>query len=200
MAWYTWRMRLFPRRAYLGYRFVSRGRKDYPFVLLCFEAHTKGIHVPTDGNHASFTLPSASCLVHLSQRLKSTIVIKDHLSINNLPFQFLLQNLLMDFDETRYGWSTHGPLQVLFWPALPRDPQCLENKSRGPHLWHNIIMVFVITQQTDIQLARLQTLVDIFHIAYYIHMDWHRHSCLQVNHNLLQTEDLQQWIKCIAVI
>ena len=32
-------------------------------------------------------------------------------------FQLLLQNRLMDFDETWYAWSTYGPLQVLLLSA-----------------------------------------------------------------------------------
>ena len=35
--------------------------------------------------------------------------------LDNLHFQLLLQNRLMDFDETWYGWSTQGPLQVLLF-------------------------------------------------------------------------------------
>ena len=35
--------------------------------------------------------------------------------LDNLHFQLLLQNRLMDFDETWYGWSTQSPLQVLLF-------------------------------------------------------------------------------------
>ena len=35
--------------------------------------------------------------------------------LDNLHFQLLLQNPLMDFDETWYGWSTQGPLHVLLF-------------------------------------------------------------------------------------
>ena len=35
--------------------------------------------------------------------------------LDNLHFQLLLQNRLIDFDETWYGWSTQGPLQVLLY-------------------------------------------------------------------------------------
>ena len=35
--------------------------------------------------------------------------------LDYLHFQLLLQNRLMDFDETWYGWSTQGPLQVLLF-------------------------------------------------------------------------------------
>ena len=37
--------------------------------------------------------------------------------LNYLHFRLLLQNHLMDFDETLYGWSTQGPLQVLLFLA-----------------------------------------------------------------------------------
>ena len=33
--------------------------------------------------------------------------------LDYLHFRLLLQNRLMDFDETWYGWSTQGPLQVV---------------------------------------------------------------------------------------
>ena len=35
--------------------------------------------------------------------------------LDNLHFQLLLHHRLMDFDETWYGWSTQGPLQVLLF-------------------------------------------------------------------------------------
>ena len=44
--------------------------------------------------------------------------------LDNLHFRLLLQNRLMDFDETWYGWSTQGPLQVLLFSAR-------SNKGRG---------------------------------------------------------------------
>ena len=49
-------------------------------------------------------------------------------------FQLLLQNRLMDFDETWYAWSTHGPLQVLLFLGQIRpgvDPGRGKNRSRG---------------------------------------------------------------------
>ena len=67
-------------------------------------------------------------LAHLSRRLKWAIVIARRPSVRRRPsvvvvvvvrklshFQLLLQNRLMDFDETWYAWSTHGPLQVLLF-------------------------------------------------------------------------------------
>ena len=35
--------------------------------------------------------------------------------LDNLYFRLLLQNCLMDFDETWYGWSSQAPLQVLLF-------------------------------------------------------------------------------------
>ena len=35
--------------------------------------------------------------------------------LDNLHFQILLQNCLIDYDETWNGWSTQGPLQVLLF-------------------------------------------------------------------------------------
>ena len=54
--------------------------------------------------------------------------------LNYLHFRLLLQNRLMDFDETWYGWSTQGPLQVLLFFGQIRpgaDPGWGKNRSRG---------------------------------------------------------------------
>ena len=54
--------------------------------------------------------------------------------LDNLHFQLLLQNRLMDFDETWYGWSTQGPFQVLLFCDKIRpgaDPGRGQNRSRG---------------------------------------------------------------------
>ena len=64
-------------------------------------------------------------LGHRSQRLQWPIVIMRcpasvrpsvvRRPLDYLHFRLLLQNRLMDFDETWYGWSTQGPLQVLLF-------------------------------------------------------------------------------------
>ena len=54
--------------------------------------------------------------------------------LDNFHFQLLLQNRLMDFDETYYGWITQGPLQVLlfFGQISPgADPGWGQIRSRG---------------------------------------------------------------------
>ena len=54
--------------------------------------------------------------------------------LDNLHFQLLLQNRLIDFDETWYGWSTQAPLQVLlfFGQICPgADPGWGKNRSLG---------------------------------------------------------------------
>ena len=54
--------------------------------------------------------------------------------LDYLHFRLLLQNRLMDFDETWYGWSTQGPLQVLLFFGQIRpgaDPGQGKNRSRG---------------------------------------------------------------------
>ena len=54
--------------------------------------------------------------------------------LDYLHFRLLLQNRLMDFDETWYGWSTQGPLQVLlfFGQICPgADPGRGKNRSGG---------------------------------------------------------------------
>ena len=54
--------------------------------------------------------------------------------VNFSDFRLLLQNRLMDFDETWYAWSTHGPLQVLLFSGQIRpgaDPGRGKNRSWG---------------------------------------------------------------------
>ena len=54
--------------------------------------------------------------------------------LDYLHFRLLLQNGLMDFDETWYGWSTQGALQVLLFFGQIRpgaDPGRGKNGSRG---------------------------------------------------------------------
>ena len=85
-------------------------------------------------------------LAHLSRRLEWAIVIA-HCPSSVRPsssvvvvcklsqFRLLLQNRLMDFDETWYAWSTHGPLQVLLFFGQIRpgaDPGRGKNRSGGP--------------------------------------------------------------------
>ena len=80
-----------------------------------------------------------SFLGHRSQRLQWPIVITRCPSsvcrpLDNLHFQLLLQNRLMDFDETWYGWSTQSPLQVMlfFGQIHPgADPGRGQIRSRG---------------------------------------------------------------------
>ena len=98
---------------------------------------------------------TASFLGHRSQRLQWPIVITRcpasvvrpsvvrrpsvRRPLDNLHFQLLLQNRLIDFDETLYGWSTQGPLQVLLFFGQIRpgadpawaDPGRGQNRSRG---------------------------------------------------------------------
>ena len=66
------------------------------------------------------------CSIFRAQEPKAPVTYCDHaLSVvcrpsvvrplDYLHFHLLLQNRLMDFDETWYGWSTQGPLQVLLF-------------------------------------------------------------------------------------
>ena len=86
-------------------------------------------------------------LGHKSQRLQWPIVItrcpasvrpSARRPLDYLHFPLLLQNRLMDFDETWYGWSTQGPLQVLLFFGQIRpgaDPGQGQNRSQeGPLL------------------------------------------------------------------
>ena len=59
-------------------------------------------------------------LGHRSQRLQWPIVITRRPAsvrrpLDYLQFQLFLQNHLLDFEETWYGWSTQSPLQVLLF-------------------------------------------------------------------------------------
>ena len=73
--------------------------------------------------------------------------------LDNLHFQLLLQNRLMDFDETWYGWSTQGPLQVLLFFGQIRpgaDPGRGQNRSRGsPSLKKLLLQTGRLQQQTE---------------------------------------------------
>ena len=78
-------------------------------------------------------------LGHRSHRLQWPIVTTRcpasvRRPLNYLHFRLLLQNRLMDFDETWYVWSTQGPLQVLLFFGQIRpgaDPGRGKNRSRG---------------------------------------------------------------------
>ena len=63
--------------------------------------------------------------------------------LNYLHFRLLLQNHLMDFDETWYGWSTQGPLQVLLTFGQIRrgaDPGRGKNRSRGVPFFKKLLL------------------------------------------------------------
>ena len=63
--------------------------------------------------------------------------------LDYLHFQLLLQNRLMDFDETWYGWSTQGPLQVLLFFGQIRqgaDPGRGKNRSQGVPFFKELLL------------------------------------------------------------
>ena len=62
--------------------------------------------------------PVTYCDHALSGVRPSSVVFRP---LDYLHFRLLLQNRLMDFDETWYGWSTQGPLQVLLFFGLIRS-------------------------------------------------------------------------------
>ena len=77
-------------------------------------------------------LPKIPFLGHRSQRRFPASVVRRPLDY--LHFRLLLQNRLMDFDETWHRWSTEGPLQVLLFFGQIRpgaDPGRGKNRSRG---------------------------------------------------------------------
>ena len=59
----------------------------------------------------------------------------------------------MDFDETWYGWSTQGPLQVLLFFGQIRpgmDPGRGKNRSRGvPFFKKLLLQTGRLQQQTE---------------------------------------------------
>ena len=73
--------------------------------------------------------------------------------LNYLHFRLLLQNRLMDFDETWYGWSTQGPLQVLLFFGQIRpgaDPGRGKNRSRGVPFFRKLLLqTGRLQQQTE---------------------------------------------------
>ena len=74
-----------------------------------------------------------------------------HPSVNFSHFRLLLQNRLMDFDETWWGWSTHGPLQVLLFFGQIRpgaDPGRCKNRSRGSPSSRNFFFTGWLQRQT----------------------------------------------------
>ena len=97
-------------------------------------------------------------LGHRSQRLQWPIVITRcpasvRRPLNYLHFRLLLQNCLMDFDETWYGWSTQGPLQVLLFFGQIRpgaDPVRGKNRSQGvPFFKKLLLQTRRLQQQTE---------------------------------------------------
>ena len=80
--------------------------------------------------------------------------------LDYLHFQ-LLQNRLMDFDETWYGWSTQGPLQVLLFFGQIRpgaDPGRGKNRSRGvPFIRKLLLQTGRLQQQTECHSSDLET-------------------------------------------
>ena len=87
-------------------------------------------------------------LGHRSQRFQWPIVITRCPSsvccpLDNLHFRLLFQNCLIDFDETWYGGSTQGPLQVLLFFGQIRpgaDPGQGQNRSHGVPFLKNLLL------------------------------------------------------------
>ena len=73
--------------------------------------------------------------------------------LDYLHFRLLLHNCFMDFDETWYGWSTQGPLQVLLFFGQIRpgaDPGRGKNRSRGvPFFKKLLLQTRRLQQQTE---------------------------------------------------
>ena len=73
--------------------------------------------------------------------------------LDYLHFRLLLQNRLMDFDETWYGWSTQGPLQVLLFFGQIRpgaDPGRGKNRSLGVPFFRKLLLqTRRLQQQTE---------------------------------------------------
>ena len=74
----------------------------------------------------------------------SLVVCRPSVVVRKLShFQLLLQNRLMDFDETWYAWSTHGPIQVLLFFGQIRpgaDPGRGKNRSPGVPFFKKLLL------------------------------------------------------------
>ena len=137
-----------------------------------FKTHVLGneLFIPTKVYVVSLSIGIERFLGHRSQRLQWPIVITRcpasvvrrpsvvrpsvvRRPLDNLHFQLLLQNHLMDFDETWYGWSTQGPLQVLLFFGQIRsgaDPGRDQNRSRGvPFFKELLLQTKRLQQQTE---------------------------------------------------
>ena len=98
-------------------------------------------------------------LIFRAQEPKAPVTYCDHAlsgvcrPLDNLHFRLLLQNRLMDFDETWYGWSTQGPLQVLLFFGMIRtgaDPGRGKNRSQGvPFFKKLLLQTRRLQQQTE---------------------------------------------------
>ena len=142
-------------------------------MVYCCWSHGLVVHVqfwsiPDYYNHGApqgdFKSKFLGFLGHRSQRLQWPIVITRcpasvrRLSsvvcrpLDYLHFRLLLQNRLMDFDETWYGWSTQGPLQVLLFFGQIRpgaDPGRGKNKSQGVPSFRKLLQTGRLQQQTE---------------------------------------------------
>ena len=104
----------------------------FVYVVTCILAVLAYFHVfssPEPNAQVSYC-HSAPSVVRPSVHRGPSVVVVRKLS----HFQLLLQNRLMDFDETWNAWSTHGPLQVLLFFGQIRpgaDPGWDKNRSRG---------------------------------------------------------------------
>ena len=91
--------------------------------------------------------PVTYCDHALSGVRPSSVVCRP---LDYLHFWLLLQNRLMDFDETWYQWSTQGPF--LFFGQIPpgADPGRGKNRWRGvPFFWKLLLQTGRLQQQTE---------------------------------------------------
>ena len=87
-----------------------------------------------------------------SDLLWSRVVRRPSVVFDNLHFQLLLQNRLIDFDETWYGWSTQGPLQVLLFSARSAQGQIVGGTKIGhgaPFFKELLLQTGTLQQQTE---------------------------------------------------
>ena len=121
-------------------------------VSYCHSAPSVRLRRPTSSSSVNFHIFRA-------QEPKAPVTYCDHAlsgvcrPLDYLHFRLLLQNRLMDFDETWYGWSTQGPLQVLlFFGQIRRgaDPGRGKNRSRGVPFFRKLLLqTGSLQQQTE---------------------------------------------------
>ena len=156
----TWPQRPLPSLCFSGLSEKQDGRPGLWFAETFVTSPLKPLNrIQFNLTGSKILTSSTKFLGHRSQRLQWPIVITRCPSsvvrrpLDYLHFRLLLQNRLMDFDGTWYGWSTQGPLQVLLFFGQIRpgaDPGRGKNRSRGVPFFRKLLLqTGRLQQQTE---------------------------------------------------